>query len=217
MYDLPDGVLGEFAEAYDKLDRTLLLASLRSISTALSLRLETRLADLMMGSLPYIDAIIEHNNEGRIYHDSITMNTPNMASFHMFFQFLEEIGREAKIARITLVHDESPQFVEAFPRIFEQFRDDDSNTELKEGPRSVVHLGFRFANSKNEPILQAADVLVSAINRYAVNVYKDKPNPAGLVDIARWLLTEPPEKLSIVRTSMSESFADKLYSSINTT
>jgi hypothetical protein len=221
VYDLPDGVLKEFAEAYDKLDRSLLLASLRNISTALSLRLETRLADLMMGSLLYMDAIIEHHNEGRIYHDSITLNTPNVASFHMFFQFLEEIGRKAKIARITLVHDESPQFVEAFPRIFEQFRDDDSNAEFKEGPRSVVHLGFkslkdfRFANSKNEPILQAADVLVSAMNRYAVNVYKDRPNPTVLTDIARWLLTEPPKKVSIIRTSLSESFADKLYNSIN--
>lgn len=131
VYGLPDGILGEFAEAYDKLDRTLLLTSLRSITTALSLRLQTKLADLIMGSLPHIDAIVEHNNEGRVYHDSITMNTPNVASFHMFFQFLEEIGREDKIARITLVHDESQQFVEAFPRIFEQFRDDDSNIEFK--------------------------------------------------------------------------------------
>jgi len=220
---LPDGILGEFAEAYDKLDKTLLLASLRSITTALSLRLDTRLADLMMGSMPYIDAIIEYNNEGKIYHDSITMNTPNVASFHMFFQFLEEIGREADIARITLVHDDSQQFREAFPRIFERFRDDDRKEVFPEGPRSRVHLGFeslkdfRFADSKDEPILQAADVLVSAMNRYAVNVYKDRPNPAALTDIARWLLTEPPEKLSIIRTSLSESFANRLYGSINAT
>lgn len=223
VYSLPDGVLAEFVEAYDKLDKTLLLASLRSIAAALSLRLETRLADLMMGSMPYINAIIEYNNEGRIYHDSITMNTPNVASFHMFFQFLEEIGREAEIARITLVHDDSPQFREAFPIIFEQFKDDDRDEVFTEGPRSRVHLGFRslnnfrFADSKNEPILQAADVLISAINRYAVNVYKDKPNPAALTDIARWLLTEPPEKPSIIRTSLSESFVDKLYNSINAT
>lgn len=32
------------------------------------------------------------------------------------------------------------------------------------------------------------DVLVSAMHRYAVNVYKDAPNPAALTEIARLFL-----------------------------
>ncbi len=93
VYSLPDEVLAEFMEAYDTLDRSLLLESLRNITTGLSLRLETKLADLMLGSRPYINAIIDHHMTGRIHHDSITLNTPNVASFHMFFQSLEHMDR----------------------------------------------------------------------------------------------------------------------------
>ncbi len=221
VYSLPDNILAEFIKAYNTLDRSLLLSSLRNITTALSHGLEIKLADLMLGSGPNINAIIEYNNTGRVHFDSVTLNTPNVASFHMFFQSLEHMGRIAEIPKITIVHDESPQFVDAFPKIFEESRDDNRNYVFKEGPHSYVYRGFeslkefRFADSKDEPLLQAADVLVSAMYRYAVNVYKDKPNPAALVEIARVLLTDPPAKPVIIRTSLSDWFGDKLYDSIN--
>lgn len=221
VYGLPDEVLAEFAEALDTLNRSLLLESLQNITKALSLRLETRLADLMLGSGPNIDAIIKHNVTGRAHYDSATLNTPNVASFHMFFQSLEHMGRMAKIPQITLVHDESPQFKNAFPWIFEEFRDDDRNDMFKEGPYSDVYRGFeslkdfRFADSKKEPLLQAADVVVSAMHRYTVNIYKDIPNTPALTEIARLFLEENAEKPSIIRTTLSNWFTDKLYGSID--
>ncbi|MBA7543863.1 hypothetical protein ES705_36205 [subsurface metagenome] len=221
VYGLPDEVLAEFAEALDTLNRSLLLGSLQNITKALSLRLETKLADLMLGSRPNIDAIIEHNITGRVHYDSATLNTPNVASFHMFFQSLEHMGRMAEIPQITLVHDESRQFKKTFPWIFEKFRDDDRNDMFKEGPYSDVYRGceslkdFRFADSKKEPLLQAADVVVSAMHRYTVNVYKDIPNPPALTEIARLFLVENPEKPSIIRTTLSDWFEDKLYGSVN--
>ena len=133
IYSLPDEVFAQFIEAYDILDRSLLLESLRNITTGLSLRLETKLADLMLGSMPYINAIIDHNITGRIHHDSIALNTPNVASFHMFFQSLEYIGRMAEIPKIILVHDDSAQFRNAFPWIFQELRDDNRNDVFKEG------------------------------------------------------------------------------------
>lgn len=217
---LPDQVLAEFAEAYKTLDRSLLIASLHSITTALSLRLETRLADLMLGSLPYIDEIIAHNTGGRVHFDTLTMNTPNVASFHMFFQSLEHIGRMANIPKITLVHDQSRQFTNAFPRIFNEARDDAGHYSFEEGAYSVIYRGFEslqdfmFANSKDEPLLQAADVLVSAMYRHAVNVYKGTPSPPGLLDIARLILTEPATVPVLIRYSVSQRFADKLYDSV---
>ena len=215
--------MAEFAEAYDTLDRSLLLDSLRKITTALSLRLETKLADLMLGSLPNIDTIVDYINTGRVHFDSITLNTPNVASFHMFFHSLEHIGRMAEIPKITLVHDESPQFSDAFRMIFEEFRDDNRNDVFRAGTYGYIFRGFkslkdfRFADSKNEPLLQAADVLVSAMHRYAVNVYKDAPNPAALTEIARLFLKEPPAKPAIIRTTVSEWFVNKLYDSVNET
>ena len=220
VYSLPDEVLAEFAEAYDTLDRSLLLDSLRNITTALSLRLETKLVDLMLGSLPNIDTIIDYINTGRVHFDSITLNTPNVASFHMFFHSVEHIGRMAEIPKITLVHDESPQFSDAFRMIFEEFRDDSRNEVFREGPWSYVYRGFeslkdlKFADSKDEPLLQAADVFISAMYRYAVNIYKDNPNPTALTEIARLFLKEPPPYPVIIRTTTSDWFADKLHESV---
>ncbi len=219
---LPDEILAEFAEAYDTLDRSLLLQSLRNITTELSLRLETNLVDLMLGSMNYINAIIDYNMNGRLNHDSITLNTPNVASFHMFFQFLEHMGRMAEIPRITLVHDESPQFVRAFPRIFEESRDDGRNFSFKESPHILgyVYRGFeslkefRFADSKDEPLLQAADVVVSAMHRYAVNTYKGISSPDSLTDIARIFLDVNNKEPITMRTSVSSWFADRLYDSV---
>src|ERR1035437_1453253 len=113
VYSLPDELLEEFFEAYSKLDSSILSASLLHIADELSLRMETDLADLMLGSKPNIEAIVEHNITGRRDFDSVTLNTPNAASFHMFFQSLEQIGRAAEIPKITLVHDDTPQFREA--------------------------------------------------------------------------------------------------------
>ena len=217
VYSLPDEVLAEFAEAFDTLDRSLLLDSLHNITTALSLRLDTELADLMLGSLRNIDIIIDKHNTGRARFDSITLNTPNVASFHMFFHSLEDVGRMAEIPEITLVHDESQQFEAAFRMVFEEFRDDKRNDVIKMGPWSNVYYGFkslkglRFADSKDEPLLQAADVFISAMYRYAVNIYKGKQNPATLTDIARLYLKEPPPYPAIIRLITSNWYADKLH------
>ena len=223
VYGLPDEVLAEFVEAYDTLDRSPLLESLRNITTGLSLRLETKLADLMLGSRPYIDAIIDHNMTGRVHHDSITLNTPNVASFHMFFQSLEHMGRMAEIPKITLVHDDSRQFRDAFPWIFQELRDDNRNDVFKEGPHSYVYRGFeslqefRFADSIDEPLLQAADVLVSSMYRYVLNVHKDVPNTPTLTEIARLFLTEPSQYPTTIRTTLADWFANKLYDSVKET
>lgn len=126
----------------------------------------------------------------------------------------------AEIPKITLVHDESPQFSDAFRMIFEEFRDDSRNDVFREGPWSYVYRGFeslkdlRFADSKDEPLLQAADVFISAMYRYAVNIYKDDPNPTALTEIARLFLKEPPPYPVIIRTTTSDWFADKLHESV---
>ncbi|MBA7702623.1 hypothetical protein ES703_111392 [subsurface metagenome] len=138
----------------------------------------------------------------------------------MFFHSLEHIGRGAEIPKITLVHDQSTQFSDAFRMIFEEFRDDSRNDVFREGPWSYVYHGFeslkdlRFANSKDEPLLQAADVFISAMYRYAVNIYKDNPNTAALTEIARLFLKESPPYPVIIHTTTSDWFADKLRESV---
>jgi len=220
VYSLPDAMLAEFMLAYDALDRSLLLESLKNITNGLSLHQENNLADLMLGSRSYVDEIIKYNKIGRVFHDSIRLNTPNAASFHMFFQFLEQTGRAAEIPTITLVHDMIPQFEGVFPSLFERFRDAQHGGVYKEGLNSYVFRGFRslkhftFADSKEEPLLQAADVVVSSMYRYALNVYNDKPSSSHLTEIARIFLDVNNGMPVIMRTSVSSRFADKLYDSV---
>ncbi len=216
VYSLPDEILAGFAEAFNTLDRSLLLDSLRNIATALTSQSDGELADFMLGSLPNIDKIIEKHNIGRTRFDTITLNTPNVASFHMFFHSLEHVGRMAEIPEITLVHDESQQFEAVFRMVFEEFRDDERPGVIQMGPWSNVYYGFeslkglRFADSKDEPLLQAADVFISAMYRYAVNVYRGKPNPATLTEIASLYLREPPPYIAMIRLITANWFADKL-------
>jgi len=214
LYQLPDELLVEFMVAFNTLNHGLLLKSLNDIATSLSLRMKTELADLMLASRPNIKNIIDHFNIGRTQFHSVIMDTPNVASFHMFFQSLEYIGRMAKIPKITLIHDETKQFKEAFPDIFSRFKNDTHDDVFKEGPWSYVFRGFKslqefkFGNSKDQPLLQAADVIVSAMNRYSVNVYKHKQSSDTLKQIARLFVKPQTERPSILRMTTSDWFDD---------
>lgn len=139
----------------------------------------------------------------------------------MFFQYLEELGRMGNIKSISIVHDESRQFNTVFRKVFEAYRDVPSAV-IKRGPFSNEYFGFEsvknltFADSKREPLIQAADVLISAMYRFAVNIYRGNPNPIGLKDIARLLLEVPLRYPVIIRTVMCKRFLDNLYDSVNT-
>jgi hypothetical protein len=220
IYMLPDEVFEEFVLAYDTLDRSTLLSSLRNIRTSLSLRLETNLADLMLGSLTNVDSIIEHHRLGREKHNLKILDSPNFGLFYMLFHSLEKIGREAEIPKITLVHDNSLGFEGVFNRIFYEYRDDTRNEEFREGPWSQIFLGLRslkdikFADSKEEPLLQAADVLLSTLNRFAVNIYRDKPSSDVLKEIASMILNQQSQFPAITRIITSNWFYSKLNSSL---
>jgi len=220
IYSLPDELLVEFAEAYVTVDRSLLLDSLRNIATALSLRLETKLADLMLGSLPNIDIIVEEIKDGRARFPSNTLTAPNLSAFHMLFQYLESFGRMGGIEKISIVHDESKQFSTTFRMVFEAYRDVPPAV-IKRGPFRNEYFGFEsvkdltFADSKKSPLLQAADVLISTMYRFATNIYRGSPNPTGLMDIAKLLLEVPLRYPVIIRTTMSKRYLDNLYDSVN--
>ena len=100
---------------------------------------------------------------------------------------------------------------------------DNEKYVFKEGPKGYVFHGFeslrvfRFANSKDEPLLQAADVVVSAMYRYASNVYGNKPNSATLTEIARLFLDVDNKMPIIMRATLSQRFVDKLYNSVKET
>ena len=126
----------------------------------------------------------------------------------------------ANFDNISIIHDQNKQFEGAFHLIFEAYRDVPPAI-LKRGPFSNEYFGFKsvkqlsFADSKKELLLQAADVLVSAVYRFAVNVYRGNPNPASLMDIAKLLLEVPLRYPVIIRTVMCKQYLDNLYEAAN--
>jgi hypothetical protein len=215
IYELSDSVLQEFLEAYQSLDREGLLASLRRVCTGLSLRLHTGLADMLMGCLPHIDNLIEDNRNDRALLPGKTMIAPNSGAFVRFFQYLEELGRMGDSNRISIVHDNNEEFKEAFGKILSVYRDSKQATirlapfkHLNYGFKSVK--GLRFADSKNEPLLQAADVLVSTIQHYALSVDNHQEVPAKLREIVRPLLPLECVNPRIMMLITSKDLGDRL-------
>jgi hypothetical protein len=215
IYELPDRILHEFFEAYCTLDRQLLLDSLRSVHTALSLRLHTDLADMMIGCLPNIDNLIKDTQNDRSRMPAKTMIAPNSSAFFRFFQYLEELGRMGNSKKVSIIHDNNEEFKEAFNTILAVFRD---------SKKSVVHLaqwknlyygfesvkGLRFADSKDEPLLQAADIVVSSIQRYVLGVYKHQEIPVQIQEIASSLLPRPHGYPRIAMLIVSKELDDQL-------
>jgi len=120
---------------------------------------------------------------------------------------------------MTLVHDQN-SFESTFKQLFDEFKNDPHHDVFNEGPVNVVHRGFeslnrlQFANSKNQPMLQAADALAGAMYRYATNVYWGKENPKALTEIVRLFVPDPPVYPAMIKLSSAEWFADKLYNSV---
>jgi hypothetical protein len=215
VYALPDSLLEEFSRAFQSLDKSLLASSIRNIATALSLRLETTLADLIMGSLPHVDAMIDELNAGRARLPPNTLEAPNLAAFHMFYQNLEELGRIGHVQRISIIHDDSPKYAGIMRAWLEAFRDT-RKTVVRASPWRNIYFGLEsvkgvvFADSKTEPLLQAADVLVSSMNRYATDVYKGERSPDRLIEIAQLLLSQLHQYPANVSMVTSRDMDNKL-------
>lgn len=177
MCNLSDNTLMQVTQAFRSLDRGQLLGAIQSVSIGLSLRNKTRLADLVKGSIPYVDRIIEENSAGRAMFPKNVMATPNVSAFVAFFSFIEELGRMSGMEDIVVIFDDSAQYSKAFEQIF---------WEVKEGkyplvtrnPESEepVYFGlqvlseFRTAVSSDEPLIQTADILNTVVCRYATDI-----------------------------------------------
>ena len=185
LYELPDETLAMVSRAHRSLDRLDLLDALRQTMLGLSLRGEVHLADALSGSLTNVDEIIAENSASRALLPRGVMATPNIGAFVSFFQFFEQLGRMSGVDSVEIIFDDSAQYGEAFRQLFEAMRDArnpatqrfTNGNELRFGLEIVRE--FRTAASIDEPLLQAADVLVSALCRYASDYCRGRePDPA---------------------------------------
>lgn len=175
LYPLSDDTISLAARAYQTLDRQTLINALRSVELGLSIRGHVKLADSVGKSMSHVNNIIAENTASRRMLPRGVMATPNLSAFASWFSFFEQLGRMSEIDSVDIVFDDSAQYSEAFTKLFYSMRDPKENFVQRFPNGNELYGGFqilrefRTASSEEEPLIQAADVLVSALCRYAVD------------------------------------------------
>ncbi len=164
----------------------------------------------------HIDTIVEENTAGREFYPSGTMITPNLSAFISLFSQVEHLGRLGSFEDVEFVFDESRQYNESFKQIFKIHKDAEPySLDFPNG--NVMPFGFealkdfRVAKSEDEVLLQASDLLVSSVYKYALDINAGRESTPEILDVARVLLKEDGEYPSIPKVVASKEFCDKLF------
>ena len=194
LYELPDMYLSEFAEAYRACDAAKLRTSLGRLTTVLSLRLDTELADAIRGSLERVDDIAQAEATASVSLPNRALASLNLPTFVSFLSVAEDVGRFINAPAIHITHDHSKEFAHGFRWAFETFKNARPGREVR--LPSGYLMAFRFqsvrsftmADSRRAPIIQAADMLATALCSYATHIALERQPPQELLDIARMIL-----------------------------
>ena len=150
---------------------------------------------------------------------------PGTLGYHpiiSLFSSIEYIARLGGLENVELVFDSSRQYDSAFQEIFEAFRDADPGvTNFPNGNQMFYGFeglkDFRAANSKDEALIQAADLLVTSVYRYAMNVFTGKESDPEIMKVAQLMLHEEGQYPAIPKVVGSEEFANRLLSHVQAT
>lgn len=215
IYNMPDAILHDFFKAWQVLDRQLLLDSLLKVCAELTIRQNTWLADMLMGCHPNIDNLINDNLDDRALLHGKKITALNLSAFVRYFQYLEELGRIGNSSRIYVTHDNIDEFNESFYKILEVYRDSDESV-VHLSPQTNLFFGFksvkelRCADSKSEPLLQAADVLVTSIQRFTVGMLKHRPIQSSLSEASNYFLPREGKYPRFMSLITSKQLLEKL-------
>lgn len=185
--------LQKFAVAYRLLDSRGLRESLQTISSSLSLRLQTNLADALLGSLSKINDIVGDEQKSGDDIPGGAYRTLNMPIYVDFMCRIEEMGRWVGAGEITLIHDETKEFQDTYEWLLRTFKNA-KRVDICLPNGRVIPMGFqtlsyfKTMNSVNEPMIQAADLLARSLCAFAIDVKLGRPMQEGLVKIATILL-----------------------------
>lgn len=137
-----------------------------------------KLAEVIEGASEYINDVLWEEVNTQTSLPRKAMHSLNLPVFIAFIQMLEKAHHMAGYS-VNLVHDETKQFQEAYPEVFNLYKNaqaaeftlENGNTILT-GFRSIKN--FNMKNSSVTPMIQAADLLASFINKYATNIIRNK-------------------------------------------
>lgn len=137
-----------------------------------------KLADVIDGSSKYIEDILWEETYSQIAMARKAMHSLNLPTFISFIQLVEKATRAAGY-KARLFHDETKQFQEAYPEVFSLYKNAPNAEFILENGMSII-MGFRsikyfkMLKSVETPMIQAADLLASFINKFASSIVLDK-------------------------------------------
>lgn len=136
------------------------------------------LAYVVEGSSDYIENILWEEDFSKTAMPKKALHSLNLPIFVSFIQLAEKANR-TKGNKARMFHDETKQFEDSYAEVFNLFKNAPSFETVLENGMTILG-GFRsikslrLMNSVNTPMVQAADLLASFINKYATNICLNK-------------------------------------------
>lgn len=171
--EFPDEYLHEFAAAYRSADEEALKRSALPFATLFELKQKLRLASWFRSSIRNLAEVAEAERKVTASLPARALGTVNLPVLASFFSLVESLARHYRMEDVEIFHDESKEFGPAYEWAFDLHK--------RAKPGMEIHLpngrmmGFSFervksitmVRSRDSLLVQAADLLVHALARYA--------------------------------------------------
>lgn len=180
--------LHEFAVAYRLQDAEGLARCALRFATLFELKGKPRLAAWFRMAMPSLHKVASDEREVNASLPSRALGTVNVPVLASFLSLLESLSRYYAIQPVRIFHDESQEFAHGYQWAFNLHKGAKSNVELRLPNGRMIVFAFKCVESivmvKSDecPLVQAADLLVSGLARYAKHVVNGQRPPGWLAE-----------------------------------
>lgn len=181
IYNISEKAIGEFGKAYKNPSIDSFAKSLDSLIEELNEKGFIELAMVFSGAYKYMEDIFLEEFSMIDHLPEKAMRSLNLPVFTAFIQLIEKFTTNLGIKNVKMFHDNTKQFEIAYPETFSWYarkKKEDVEFQLQNGQIIVSSLkalrSISFSDSKDSPLIQAADILASFMNMYATKVVLEK-------------------------------------------
>lgn len=192
VYLLPESILESFANAYRLLDYNIMENALNELCNGLRDIKEFRLANLLDGAFEKLQENVETEKSTHIeFLPNNAAASLNIPAFISFFTKVEEYGRYYNY-QLSIIHDETRVYEPGYKKVYNMFSNAPlTQFQLTDGANILLgttHLHeVLFENSKEDNWIQAADLLLSGINRFLKAIYNNEPITTELLELGKFI------------------------------
>ncbi|WHY63248.1 DUF3800 domain-containing protein [Cytobacillus firmus] len=195
LYNFCNEGIRDFGSTYKNPSLDNLSKSLKMIINDLSINGFSELADIFAGAYDYMEDIYKEEFSMIDHMPQKAMRSLNLPVFTAFIQLIEKFTSNIGIKNVKMFHDNTKQFEMAYPEAFGWYsrkKKEDIEFVLENGQVILSSLkslrSITFSDSKDSPLIQAADLLASFINMYATKTIHEKKLSPELIKFGKFLM-----------------------------